>query len=264
MAGMPLLGSLELRFDTLSQGEHRVEDVVATVELTDSAISVSDASFDAWGGRASGSLRVDLGGARHQPFALALRLEDAAASSFFRSLKPEADSIRGSIDGRLDMAIDLAGSTDAQLLPVAEDLTGEARLTLTDGHVAGTGVNMALADFLESEHWTRVPFSSLRGSVAFHEGTVEIVGGDLDGELGRVAFRGFVDFGGTADMSMALLVPASQLHNVSLRRTGVGASVVEHLRDADRPLDLGLHLSGALTAPTLEPNAADAVELARR
>jgi hypothetical protein len=264
VAGMPVRGSLELRFDTLSQGEHRVEEVIATVELTDSAISVSDASFNAWGGRAGGSLRVDLGGARYQRFALFLRLDDADASSFFGSMKPESDPDGRRIDGTLDMQLDLAGTTDPLLLPVAQDLTGDGRLTLTDGHVAGTGVNAALADFLESEHWTRVPFSTLRGSVAVRDGTLEILEGDLDGELARIAFSGLVDFAGTADVSMALLVPASQLHNVSLRRTGVGASVVEQLRDADRPLDLGLHVSGFLGAPTLEPNAADAVELARR
>jgi len=260
VAGMPLLGSLELRFDTLSQGDGRVEEIVATVELTDSMVAVSDASFGAWGGRASGSLRVALGGAAHQPFALSLRLENASAASFFRARTASEDEIVGT----LNMEVELTGSTDTQLLPVAQDLMGEARLTLGDGRVAGTGVNAALADFLESDRWTDVSFSQLEGGIGIRDRVMKIENGHLDGEMGRLAFRGLVGFGGEADVSMALAVPSEQFDHLSLRRTGVGASVLEQLKSSGRPLDLGLHLSGFLSAPTLEPNAANAVELAGR
>jgi hypothetical protein len=259
VAGMPLLGSLELRFDTLSQGDHRVEEVVATVELTDSMLAVSDASFDAWGGRARGSLRVALGGAARQQFALSLRLEDASAASFF-----DRPASEGEIVGTLDMEMELTGSTDPQLLPVRQDLVGEARLTLSDGRVTGTGVNFALADFLESERWTDVAFARLEGGIGIRDGGMVIENGHLDGEMGRFAFRGTVGFGGEADVSMALAVPSDQLDRLSLRRTGIGAGVLEQLKRSGRPLSLGLHLSGFVGAPTLEPNAANAVELAGR
>jgi hypothetical protein len=259
VAHMPLLGSLELRFDTLSQGERRVEGVVASVELTDSMLAVTDASFDAWGGRASGSLRVALGGAARQPFALSLRLENASAASFF-----DRAASGDEIVGTLDLEVELTGSTDAQLLPVPQDLVGEARLTLSDGRVAGTGVNFALADFLESERWSDVPFSRLEGGIAIRDRVMAIENGRLDGEMGRLAFRGYVGFGGEADVSMALAVPSEQLDHLSLRRTGVGAGVLEQLKTSGRPLDLGLHLGGFVGAPTLEPNAANAVELAGR
>jgi hypothetical protein len=259
VAGMPLLGSLELRFDTLSQGERRVEEIVATVELTDSTLAVSDASFDAWGGRASGSLSVALGGAAHQPFALSLRLEDASAASFF-GLSAGGNEIVGT----LDMVIELTGATDTQLLPVPEDLVGEARITILDGRVAGTGVNFALADFLESERWTDVPFARLEGGIGIGDRVMAIQNGRLDGAMGRLAFRGHVGFGGEADLSMAVAVPSEQLDHLSLRRTGVGAGVLEQLKSSGQPLDLGLHLAGFVGAPTLEPNAANAVELAGR
>jgi hypothetical protein len=260
--GMPLLGSLELRFDTLSQGERRVEKLVATVEMTDSLLSVTDVSFDAWGGRASGSLRLAFGGAAHQPFTLSLRVENATAASFIRSVS--AAPVGDEILGTLNMELELTGSTDPRLLPVAEDLVGEARLTVSDGRVAGTGVNAALADFLESESWADVSFSHLGGGIGIRGGVMEIEGGRLDGELARVAFRGLVGFGGQADISMSIAVPPEQLDQLSLRRTGVGSSVLEQLKSSGRPLDLGLHVSGFLSAPTLEPNAANTVELARR
>jgi hypothetical protein len=82
--------------------------------------------------------------------------------------------------------------------------------------------------------------------------------------MGRLAFRGLVGFGGETDVSMALAVPSDQLDQLSLRRTGVGAGVLEELKTSGRPLDLGLHVSGFLSAPTVEPNAANAVELAGR
>ncbi|MGE0158546.1 MAG: AsmA family protein [Gemmatimonadales bacterium] len=264
VGGMPLLGSLELRFDTLSQGDHRLEEVVATVELTDSLISVSDASFGAWGGTARGSLQVAYGDARHQPFALSLRIDNAVASAFASSMAGGASKGSDALTGQLNLELEVTGSTDRLGLPVGADLAGHARVTVTDGVVANTGLNLALADFLESDHWSAVPFDRLSGGVSVHDGVLEILDGDLTGDLARVAFRGLVELTGATDVSMALAVPVDQLGNVSLRRTGIGASVVEQLRRSERPLDLGLHVSGPLGAPTLEPNGANAVELARR
>jgi hypothetical protein len=93
---------------------------------------------------------------------------------------------------------------------------------------------------------------------------IEIQNGDLTGDLTHVVFGGIVDFTGAADISLALMVPPERLSSVSLRRTGIGPSVVEQLRLAGHPLDIGLHLSGFLSAPTLEPNAANALSLAVR
>jgi hypothetical protein len=222
-------------------------------------LAVSDASFDAWGGRANGSMSVALGGTAHQPFALSLRLEDASAAAFFGPAAGENEIV-----GTLDMEIDLSGSIDTQLLPVPEDLVGEARITISDGRVAGTGVNFALADFLESERWADVPFTRLEGGIGIRDRVLAVENGRLDGEMARLAFRGHVGFGGEADVSMGLAVPSEQLDQLSLRRTGVGTSVLEHLMSSGRPLDLGLHLGGFVGAPTLEPNAANAVDLAGR
>jgi hypothetical protein len=225
---------------------------------------VSDASFEAWGGRASGSLRVALGGTRTQPFALSLRVEDADAGPFFRTVTSSGSEETEDALGTLDLELDLTGSTDPQLLPVAEDLQGSASVTLTDGRLTGTGLNAALSDFLESEEWMGIPFSRLAGDVVIRERAMEIREGELVGGLARFAFRGPVLFNGEADVSMALAVPADQLQHVSLRRTGVGSSVVDQLKNAGNPLDLGLHVVGFLSAPTLEPNAANALGLAER
>jgi hypothetical protein len=93
---------------------------------------------------------------------------------------------------------------------------------------------------------------------------LEITDGDLDGATVRVAFGGLVDFTGAADISVAISIPVAHLGNVSLRQTGIGPSVVQQLRASGWPLDLGMRMSGFLSAPTLEPDGANAVELARR
>jgi len=257
---MPLVGSLDLRFDTLTQGQHRMQALVARVQLTDSLLSVSDASFGAWGGRARAALSVGLGDSSLQPFALSLTLEDVAAASFLTDLSPGNEALAGT----LDLELALEGMTDAQLLPTREGLVGRAQASLAAGRLAGTGVNAALADFLESEAWSDIPFTTLSANLDVTDGALEVTGGDLVGNLSRIVFAGVVDLSGAAEVSLALSVPPERLQALSLRRTGIGQSVVEQLRRANRPLDLGLHLSGRLDAPTLEPNAANAVALAGR
>jgi hypothetical protein len=261
--GLPLVGSLDLRFDTLAQGERRVDELVARVELTDSVVAVSDASFGVWGGRAHTVLRMGIGTAPYQPFELSLRVEDAAVDGFLAALASEAPSDQPVV-GTLDLDLDVGGMTDARLLPVMDGLVAHARVAVADGRVSGTGVNAALADFLESERWAGIPFTGLSGTMDVREGVIEVTDGTLLGDFTRIGFAGLVDFSGAADISFALSVPPEQLGAVSLRRTGIGQSVVDQLRRANQPLDLGMHLSGPLGAPTLEPNAANAVELARR
>jgi hypothetical protein len=258
MHGMRLTGSLDLRFDTLAHGEQRVEDLVARVELTDSSLSFSDASFGAWGGRARGALTLGVGQAAYQPFSISLDVQGADATAFL----PNTEG--GEISGALDILLELSGTTDARLLPNVDGLAGTAQVAVVDGRVTGTGVNAALADFLESEQWAAIPFARASAAIDVREGVVEVRDGDLVGDLSRIVFEGLIDFSGASDVSLAVSVPPQRLDAVSLRRTGLGRSVVDQLRIANRPLELGLHLSGPLGAPTLEPNAANAIALARR
>jgi hypothetical protein len=258
--GAPVTGSIVIAVDTLSYRGYRLEHLATTLTLTDSALSMPEATFATWGGDARASLRLSFGAASSQPFALALALEGVSAESFFTSLTP----IHRGVSGTLDVEFEARGLTDERLLPVADSLTGSARMSIRDGRLADTGVNSALADFLEADQWSTLPFASWTTSLAIRDRILEVRASDLSGEQGRVMFEGVLGFGGDSDVSVALSIPPSQLTVVSLRRTGIGPGVLQELRAAGRALDLGLHMSGPLGAPSLEPDATRAVALARR
>jgi hypothetical protein len=256
----PALGVVALRVDTLVAGPHRLIDVSARLELADSAISIPEASFGVWGGTARASLSVGIGPAAQQPFALDLSVEDAAAASFFDVMTPVGDAVSGT----LHLQVALTGSTDGRLLPGGADLVGRGRIAVDDGQLTGTGVNAAIADFLEATHWSDIPFARWESTFEVRNRMIEFREANLIGPMGRMVLSGVLDFSGFADMSVALSVPADQLQGVSLRRTGIGPTVIEQLRIAGRPLDLGFRVSGPIEAPSLEPDAANAVVLARR
>jgi hypothetical protein len=256
----PVLGSVSLAVDTLIYGRYALEHAITRVDLSDSAISIPDATFGAWGGQVHASLLLGVGASPRQPFALALGLEGVDAAHFLADVM----GVTQGMVGALDMDLEIAGFTDGRVLPLADRLTGRARLALEDGSIAGTGVNAALADFLEASQWAEIPFSIAHADVRIAEGGLDLVEAELTGEVARIVLSGRLDFGGAADVSVALSIPPRQLATVSLRRTGIGPSVVEQLRTAGRPLDLGLHMSGPIGAPSLEPDASNAVALARR
>jgi hypothetical protein len=256
---LPAIGTVELRLDTLVFRRHLLEGVAARLELGDSALTVPAAAFHAWGGEASGSLRLGIGPGRDEPFALALSVEGVDAEQFLDAMTPLGDAISGT----LDLQLEAEGFTDPALLPVGRDLTGQATLTVANGRVEGTGVNMALADFLGTEDWLAVPFDEWIFDIRIQDRVFDIRDGDFSGEMGEVAFGGPLRLDGSVDLSMGLSIPARRLGNVSLRRTGIGQSVLEQLRAGGGSLDLGLRLSGWLQAPTLEPDASNAVALAR-
>lgn len=256
---LPVVGTVELSLDTLVFRRHVLEGVAAHLELGDSALNVPAATFRAWGGEATGSLRLGIGPERDEPFALALSVAGVDAEQFLDVMTP----LGHAISGTLDLQLEAEGSTDPALLPVGRDLTGQVALTLASGRLEGTGVNMALADFLGAEDWLAVPFDEWTLDIRIQDRVLDIRDADLSGDMGEVAFSGLLRLDGSADLSMGLSIPAERLGDVSLRRTGIGQSVLDQLRAAGGSLDLGLRLSGWLQAPTLEPDASNAVALAR-
>lgn len=256
---LPIHGSLGLAVDTLVLRGQTLDAVRARFELGDSVLSVPEASFQAWDGRLEGALQLGIGSELDEPFALVLSVEGADAASFFTGQSPVGDALTGTLDLRLDVR----GSTDANLLPVGQDLRGEMDVALTNGSLRGTGVNHALADFLGDEAWVDVAFQEWTLDIGVQDRTLDIRTSSLTGDSGDVVLSGPLRLDGSADLAIGLSIPPEHLADVSLRRTGVAQSVLDRLRAAGGSLELGLRLSGWLQAPTLEPDASNAAALAR-
>jgi hypothetical protein len=258
-ARLPARGAIEVSVDTLLYRRHALGAVTARLVLADTALDVPEAAFAAWGGSGSGALRLGVGARPAEPFALSLSLEGIDAAPFLQAMSPVGESVSGT----LDLALEVHGSTDVTLLPLAEGLVGRVGISLANGQVAGTGVNMALADFLGSDTWLNVPFDVWVLEIDVEDRMLDIREASLSGDEGDVVFSGPLRLDGSADLSMGVSIPSRRLGDVSLRRTGIGQSVLERLRAAGGSLDLGLRLSGWLQAPSLEPDASNAVALAR-
>ena len=253
---LPVHGVVELALDSLQYRMYRVGGVRAVVALSDSALSVRDVELEAWGGTLSGGLTLGVGGRVDEPFALELRAEEVAASSFLRHMTPVGESVSGT----MDLSLDLEGTTDRALMPVLASLDGTVEMTVAEGRVEGTGVNLALADFLADERWRTFSFTEWRTRMALEEEMLHVVGSELSGTDATVTLSGAVGLGGAVDLAMALSIPPERLEAISLRRTGVAQSVLDGLTESGRALDLGIRISGTLQGPTLEPDALAASE----
>ncbi len=250
-------GSVQLRLDTLTYGPHVLTALSGLVELHDSSLAVPEATFEAWAGDVTASLSLGTGSRPDAPFALRMALAGADAAAFLAATSPVGEAVTGT----LDLELEIEGATDASLLPLGRDLSGRVALRLEDGEVGGTGVNLALADFLGAESWTSLPYTSWVMDIRLRERTLEFREAHLSGSEGRVAFTGPIRLDGSSDLSMGVSIPPQRLAGVSLRRTGIAQSVLDRLRAAGGSLDLGLRLGGWLQAPTLEPDASQALAL---
>jgi hypothetical protein len=256
---LPVRGTLTMDFDTLDFRDYRLESLSATVEFSDSTLVVEAPSFTMWGGEAAAALTLGVGLDRDEPFTFAVRAEGIDAEDFLAATTPTGQTISGT----LTVDFDLAGLMDTALLPVGHDLAGTISASITDGRLSRSGPNLVVADFLGSEDWTEIPFETWTTEIEWVNRRFEIRESDLEGEEGRVAVAGLLHLDGSHDLSIGLSIPADRLSAVSLRRTGIGQSVLEQLANAGRSLDLGLRMSGVLWTPVLEPDASNAVASAR-
>ncbi|MDZ7778390.1 MAG: AsmA family protein [Gemmatimonadota bacterium] len=248
-------GTLDLAFDSLFFRPYALDSVSAEVGLDDASVRVSDVAFRTWDGRGHGSLLLGTGATDRAPFELELGVEGVAATPFFAALTP-ADT---AISGTLDLDVVLSGTTDRALLPVREDLVGSGTFTVSEGTIAGSGMNHALADFLGSRAWLEVPFDRWTTSFDVGDGMLDVRESALTGARGRVNLSGLIAFEGPVHLELGLSIPPSELADVSLRRTGIGADVLDRLRDTGSSLELGLRTGGSLGAPTLEPDGSVSV-----
>jgi hypothetical protein len=256
---LPAVGSVDLSLDTLVLRQHIIGGVSARLELQDSVVHVPELSFEAWDGRATASLHLGVGPNRAEPFALTLSVVDARAEQFLAAMSPVGDAVSGT----LDLHLDVSGATDVALLPLREGLEGVLDVTIGSGAVGGTGVNLALADFLGDESWTDVVFRDWSLDIDIADHVLDIREARLDGESLEAVVSGPLGLDGSVDLSLGLTIPPERLRGLSLRRTGIGQSVLDRLRAAGGSLELGLRLTGWLQAPTLEPDASHEVAQVR-
>lgn len=254
---LPVQGSIDVVIGRLLYGPHDLTDLSLRLALSDSAVHVTDAEFAAWDGTFTADVVVGVGERLDEPFALRITATDAQALGMLLQTTPVGEAIAG----RLDVDLSVDGSLDRTLMPVSASLRGGGTLVVREGAVTGTGVNLALADFLGEERWRSVPFVEWTTEVVLDDGMVQIARSELNGERASATLSGAVGLGGAVDLAMALSIPAHQLEAVSLRRTGVAQTVLDQLRASASALDLGIRISGTLQGPTLEPDALAAAEL---
>lgn len=253
---LPIRGGVDVRVERLLYGSHEVADVSLTLVLADTAVEVSGAEFVAWGGAFEADVTVGVGDRLDEPFSLRVTASDVDALGMLVQTTPAGEAIEGRLD--LDLAVD--GSLDRSLMPVSASLRGGGTIRVREGAIAGTGLTLALADFLAEERWRRLPFDAWSTELALEEGILQVARSELRGGRATATLSGAVGLGGAVDLAMALSIPASQLEAVSLRRTGVAQTVLDQLRASNSPLDLGIRISGTLQGPTLEPDALAAAE----
>ncbi|MGD2046223.1 MAG: AsmA-like C-terminal region-containing protein, partial [Gemmatimonadota bacterium] len=209
---LPVHGTVDVTLDTLDFRRHRLTGVSARIELADTSLVVEAPSFEMWNGTSTASLELRVGDAAAEPFSLSLTSEGGSADAIFAALTP----IQDGVEGTLDLDFEASGALDRSLLPMADELQGRARVAIYEGRLHETGPNLVVADFLGSDDWTDVLFTTWETELELIGRRLEVESSALSGDEGRVSFRGLVQMDGTADLSLGLSIPPDRLGTVSL------------------------------------------------
>ncbi len=247
---LPVRGQVEVQLDTLEYGSYHLERVRARAELARDSLSLTSVELIAWGGRVTGALMLGLGHDIEEPFRLRLATEGVEGPALLSSLTTLGPAVQG--DMYLDL--ELSGTTDTLLLPSAASLAGRGRLAVREGRLGPNRLTGSVADFLERDEWEELAFSALITPFEVRDQAFHLRDSRIESSLGRLRGSGSIALGGQVDLALSVTIPAGELDMVSLRRTGISASVVSRLQQAGSPIELGLHLGGSVARPVLEPD----------
>lgn len=244
------LASRRVIFDNLT-----ASDVQSTVALRDQVLNLDPLSFNFYGGRYEGRVRIDLTGSEPN-VVLGGRFAGVDVNQFLSA----ASSLKGVVYGRAGGTLDLRGR-GRQFDSVTKSLTGQGRLSVTDGKITSFDLEQQIALIGKL---TGMPaggagtaFRQLDTTLRFTEG--KMVTEDLLLEMGQITVtgNGGLRLGDPVTTDYDLL---AQLSPALTKRLLGGGNVFGNFFLQGQWLVVPLKMSGPLTHPRFSLNT----ELLRR
>ncbi|MFN2371952.1 MAG: AsmA family protein, partial [Candidatus Krumholzibacteriia bacterium] len=184
-----LVGTADVRIDSLVVRGVRLQDVTGTARLDRGRITLDQTTAGVYGGRGSLAGTIDLADPRAGSLDLELAVRDARAEQYFAAstLPGRFTRLASALSGALDATLNLKGALDDTLGLNLQTLTSVGQVALREARLTGLPLQQKLVSLLEAPQLQDLAIRDLLQKFRVEGGRLSV--DDLELQAGPVGIR---------------------------------------------------------------------------
>lgn len=228
------------------------ENLRARVYYTPDGLQLDDLSFEAYGGRLSGDVRLDFGPADSLSLSMAGHLDSVQVDRVFEAFNNFDQKQIGSeqIKGVLDMDFQMRAAWSPQRVFDAYKLVFSSDLHLRDGSLYQVAALQKLSKFTGEADLAHIRFADLRNHIDIAKGEVIIPRMSIESSLLNLDFSGIHRFDNTVDYRIDIELSDFLSRRRKQRAVEKELGLVVSDADAER-LRLPIRITGSMADPVI-------------
>jgi len=233
-------------------------DARGSVKIRDGVITLQNFSVNAFQGSVVARGMLDVRRMDRRPFDLNLDITGVEANAFL----PKFTSFGNNMFGKFSMNTSIRGDLNDTLGLNTKTLAGQGTVQVFDGKLVGYPLTMKLADYTGVNELREVQFKNWSNAYTIADGRLHIKDLKIVSATTDMNVNGSQGFDGTLDYRILVRLPES--FSSKLRIGGVGADVLNFLKDDQGRINLNLKVTGTTADPVFALDTEEAQRKAKQ
>lgn len=214
-----------------------------SVQIRDGVITLQDFSVNVFQGTVVARGMLDARRVDRRPFDFNLEITGVEANAFL----PKFTTFGNNMFGKFSMNTSVKGDLNDTLGLNTKTLTGQGNVQVFDGKLVGYPLTVKLADYTGVNELREVQFKNWSNAYTIADGRLHIKDLKVMTANTEMNVNGSQGFDGSLDYRMLVRLPESL--SSKLRMSGVGAEVINLLKDDQGRVNLNFKVSGTTSDP---------------
>lgn len=229
-----------------------------SVKIRDGVITLQNFSVNAFQGSVVARGMLDVRRMEKRPFDLDLEITGVEANTFLRKFT----TFGNNMFGKFSMNTSIKGDLDDTLGLNTKTLSGQGNVQVSEGKLVGYPLTVKLADYTGVNELREVQFKNWSNAYTIADGRLHVKDLKIVAANTDMSVNGSQGFDGTLDYRMLVRLPESL--SGKLRVGGVGADVINFLKDDQGRINLNFKVTGTTSDPVFALDTEEAQRKAKQ
>jgi uncharacterized protein involved in outer membrane biogenesis len=243
---------------TLETEKFEFQNAEGSVKIRDGIITLQNFSVNAFQGNIVTKGTLDVRRMDKRPFNLDLEINGVEANAFL----PKFTSFGNNLFGKFSMNTSVKGDLNDTLGLDTQTLSGNGRVQVSDGKLIGYPLTTKLANYTGVSELREVQFKNWSNAYSIADGRIHVKDLKVVAAQSDFVVNGSQGFDGSLDYRMLVRLPESV--SGRLRIGGIGAELINFLKDDEGRINLNFKVTGTSADPAFALDTENAQRKAKQ